>query len=116
MTRVLDIGVFAHNEAAGIADLIGDIGRQTVFQDPRTDLRVYVLANGCTDATVPVARDAIGALPESARARIEVIDLPQGGNPGRGIAISMNCPAPEPMFWASWTPISACPSREPCSA
>jgi glycosyltransferase involved in cell wall biosynthesis len=84
MTRVLDIGVFAHNEAAGIADLIGDIGRQTVFQDPRTDLRVYVLANGCTDATVPVARDAIGALPESARARIEVIDLPQGGKSRTG--------------------------------
>jgi glycosyltransferase involved in cell wall biosynthesis len=65
MLRV-DIGIFAHNEAAGIAPMIKGIQAQDL---PDIDLRLLVLANGCTDATAALAR-AAGA---------EVADLPQGG-------------------------------------
>lgn len=62
----VDIGVFAHNEAAGIAAMVARLLAQDVSG---LDARVLVLANGCTDNTVALAR-AAGA---------EVADLPQGG-------------------------------------
>ncbi len=65
MLRV-DLGVFAHNEAAGIAAMVAGLRAQKV---PGVDLRLLVLANGCTDDTAARAR-AAGA---------EVADLPQGG-------------------------------------
>ncbi|RID92565.1 glycosyltransferase [Gemmobacter lutimaris] len=62
----VDLGVFAHNEAAGIATMVARLTAQTV---PGLDLRILVLANGCTDDTAALAR-AAGA---------EVADLPEGG-------------------------------------
>lgn len=77
---VLDIGIFAHDEAATIAALIGDLARQDLIRDPAADPRVLILANGCTDDTVARARAAVAALPDAAtRARFEVLDLPQPG-------------------------------------
>ena len=62
----VDIGVFAHNEAAGIADMVARL----LAQDLRgLEARILVLANGCTDATADLAR-AAGA---------EVADLAEGG-------------------------------------
>lgn len=43
----------AHNEAEGIADCIASVRQQT-----RRPLRVVVVADNCTDATVQLARDA----------------------------------------------------------
>lgn len=65
MLRV-DLGVFAHDEEAGISAMIAGLRAQRV---PGLDLRVLVLANGCADQTVQVAR-AAGA---------EVAELPEGG-------------------------------------
>lgn len=65
MLRV-DLGVFAHDEAAGIAAMVAGLQAQAV---PGVDLRLLVLANGCADDTAARAR-AAGA---------EVADLPQGG-------------------------------------
>lgn len=62
----VDLGVFAHNEAAGIATMVARLNAQAV---PGLDLRILVLANGCTDDTAALAR-AAGA---------EVADLPEGG-------------------------------------
>ncbi|MGB8812886.1 MAG: glycosyltransferase family A protein [Paracoccaceae bacterium] len=67
----VDIGVFAHNEKAGIAAMVAELGRQDIAQNP--DVRVLILANGCTDDTVTLARTAAHGT------RIEVIDLPLGG-------------------------------------
>ena len=66
MMRV-DLGIFAHNEAVRIAAMIAGLKAQAISKE--VDLRVLVLANGCTDDTVTLAR-AAGA---------EVTDLPEGG-------------------------------------
>jgi hypothetical protein len=78
LTRI-HIGVFAHNEAPRIAAAIEDIARQDLFGDPALTVRVFVLANGCTDATARVARQAVRQLPHRLASRITVLELPQGG-------------------------------------
>lgn len=72
---IVDIGVFAHDEASKIAAIVGELDRQDVFSAAGFDVRAVILANGCTDDTVERARAAA----ESAAARIEVVDLSQGG-------------------------------------
>ncbi len=64
--RRVDIGVFAHNEAQGIAAMLAGLQAQDLSG---LDARIVVLANGCTDDTAARAT-AAGA---------EVMDLPQGG-------------------------------------
>ena len=66
MLRV-DLGVFAHNEGLGIAAMVAGLRAQTL--PAGVDLRLLVLANGCSDDTAARARGA-GA---------EVADLDQGG-------------------------------------
>jgi len=61
-----DVGVFAHNEAAGIAAMVARLLAQDVAG---LDARIVVLANGCSDDTAARAR-AAGA---------EVADLALGG-------------------------------------
>lgn len=62
----MDIGVFAHNEAAGIAAMAARLLAQDLSG---IDARLLLLANGCTDGTVAIARAA----------GLEVADLPEGG-------------------------------------
>lgn len=62
----VDIGVFAHNEGAGIAAMVARLLAQDLMG---LEARVLVLANGCSDDTVARAR-AAGA---------EVADLAEGG-------------------------------------
>lgn len=62
----VDIGVFAHDEAAGIAAMMAGLLAQEVAG---LDARILVLANGCRDDTAARAR-AAGA---------EVAELAQGG-------------------------------------
>lgn len=52
------VGVFAHNEEDGIADVLRDLSRQTIFAQERGRIRIDVLCNGCRDATVEKAREA----------------------------------------------------------
>lgn len=66
MTLRVDIGIFAHNEAAGIAAAVAAFLAQS---RAGLDLRLLVLANGCSDATARIA----------AAAGAEVADLPAGG-------------------------------------
>lgn len=71
MMRV-DIGLFAQNEAAGIADMLRHLAAQDVSGAAGWDVRLHVLCNGCTDDTVAQAQFAA---PEGAL----VHDLPEGG-------------------------------------
>lgn len=80
----LDIAVFAHDEAARIADMIADLARQDLLARGTPALRVLILANGCTDETVAQSRTAIDGLPPALAAVFTVIDLPQGGKSRTG--------------------------------
>jgi hypothetical protein len=73
----VDLGVFAHNEADGIAATIGDLARQSLLDAPDVDLRIVVLANGCTDDTTGVARRAAEAAGRGDVVQVEAIA--QGG-------------------------------------
>lgn len=66
MLRV-DLGVFACNEAGGIAAMVAQLAAQSDLDG--IDLRILVLANGCRDETAARA----------AAAGAEVADLPLGG-------------------------------------
>lgn len=70
MTRV-DIGVFAHNEASGIAAMLQGLAAQD-FTGLKA--RILLLANGCRDQTVTIARalDLPGV-------DLVICDLPEGG-------------------------------------
>ena len=68
----IDIGLFAHNEAAGIADMLRGLMAQDIFDAPDFSARVLVLANGCTDATVAIAQSECGPT-------TTVVDLPAAG-------------------------------------
>jgi glycosyltransferase involved in cell wall biosynthesis len=75
----VEIGVFAHNEANSIRQLLEDLANQTAFVDSNLDLLVTVLANGCSDDTVDVAQDAISALSPEKSGKFRVVDLKQAG-------------------------------------
>jgi len=59
----VSVGILARNEQAGIAQIISDLGQQTLLTDGGPRVEVHVVANACTDATVEVARRAFGAGP-----------------------------------------------------
>lgn len=80
----LDIGLFAHDEAAGIAATIAELGRQDVFACENIDPRLLILANGCRDGTVHAATEAVAALPPHVRDCIHVLDLPEAGKSRTG--------------------------------
>ena len=71
----IDIGVFAQNEAAGIADMLGHLALQDLCGAAGYDVQVHVLCNGCTDGTVPRAQFVATAgwlvhdLPEAGKSR-----------------------------------------------
>lgn len=93
---VCDLGIFAHQEEATIAAVLEDLAKQDAMMDPGVDLRVLVVANGCTDGTVRVARECIAGLPPSVSAKFEVADLAQGGKSARLKPLSSGCHAPTP--------------------
>lgn len=68
------------NEANYIADCLGAVARQTGLA-PGHGAEVVVAANGCTDATVAIARAQAPALQEAGFA-LQVLDLPEPGKVG----------------------------------
>lgn len=65
-----DLGIFAHDEAQGIAAMVAQaLVQREACAAAGIDLRILVLANGCRDDTAARA----------AAAGAEVADLPQGG-------------------------------------
>lgn len=66
----VDLGIFSHNEAADIAQMVMEIERQNFGN---LDVKVLILANGCGDDTASNARSA------ATSDRIEVVELLEGG-------------------------------------
>jgi glycosyltransferase involved in cell wall biosynthesis len=71
----VDIGILAHNEADAIARIVETVASQSILDSE--DVRILVLSNGSTDATVANARKAASL--SRYQERIEVVDLQQGG-------------------------------------
>lgn len=55
----VDIGVFAHNESNNIINIISTLKKQNIFNNQEFSIRVFLLANGCTDNTVSLARQEL---------------------------------------------------------
>jgi len=70
MQRQVDVGIFAHNEAAGIAAMLAGLMAQDAHTRADLSVRVLVLANGCRDATAALARTVPG---------VEVAEVTEGG-------------------------------------
>jgi glycosyltransferase involved in cell wall biosynthesis len=73
------IGVLAHNESAHIGALIADLGNQDILRSGVT-IEIHVVANGCTDKTVDIAKNAFGTQPfRHENIRTFVHDVAQAG-------------------------------------
>ncbi len=72
----VDLGVFAHNEAARIGATLAALARQDIWAAAGLAPRMVVLANGCSDATAAQARAALAACPPGVA---EVAELALGG-------------------------------------
>src|SRR5262245_43869608 len=77
---LVSIGILAHNEERDIGTLISDVSKQTLLQSASVSLQIHVVANGCTDDTVRVAKASLTA-PAFSRENITtfVHDLPRPG-------------------------------------
>lgn len=73
----VDLAIFAHNEAAGIAKTIAALAQQTIHEITDFDFRILVLANGCTDDTAKVAQQALTENGLGQKAKVH--DLAKGG-------------------------------------
>jgi len=58
---LISIGILAHNEERDIGILISDLAKQTLLSKETFSIAIHVVANGCTDNTVSVARAALAA-------------------------------------------------------
>jgi glycosyltransferase involved in cell wall biosynthesis len=85
----LSIGIMAWNEEESIGPMLASLFTQTVFSRLSSrgeGCEVVCLANGCTDGTVAIARDAIatmgrqGGFPRGSSARVEDIATPGRNN------------------------------------
>lgn len=73
----IDLAVFAHNEAGNIHDVLSMLDQQDIFDQSQFSIRVLVLANGCSDDTVAIAKKTIAGL--SHAQHFEVHDITAGG-------------------------------------
>jgi glycosyltransferase involved in cell wall biosynthesis len=73
------IGVLAFNEERAIADTLKSLQQQSVFTNPGVRKEVIVIANGCTDRTSAIAREALAPLAGRADASVRVVDLAEAG-------------------------------------
>ena len=75
----IDIAILAHNEAEHLPLMLADLMAQTALCDPALDIRIAVLANGCSDDTADVARRAVASPPLETGATFEVLDFAEPG-------------------------------------
>jgi glycosyltransferase involved in cell wall biosynthesis len=74
------LGILARNEADRILKLIADIARQTLLANNGVSIGLYVVANGCTDATAEVAEKGLSDIAVAIRGSpASVYSLPRAG-------------------------------------
>lgn len=73
----VEIGIFAHNEEHNIRQMLDTLASQDIFRADGLSVRVLLLANGCTDRTVEVAKIHMASsrnpLP------LDILETDQGG-------------------------------------
>jgi len=57
MSTTIAIGILAHNEETDIYKLLSSLAKQSLFDDKKRNVSVFIVANGCTDRTVKVCND-----------------------------------------------------------
>lgn len=74
MTVSIAIGIFAHQEEKNICSIICEITKQSIIKYNGYRVEIYILANGCTDNTVVIAKDYIERNDLSDLCEVIVID------------------------------------------
>lgn len=74
----LAIGILAHNEEGVIGATIASLLGQSVFKDTALKKQVIVVANGCADKTVKVARAALSGM-DAHETIFDVLDIARAG-------------------------------------
>jgi glycosyltransferase involved in cell wall biosynthesis len=75
---IISLCILAKNEASTIGEMLLQLSRQSLVARRAAPVHLHVVANGCTDATVMVARDCAGLF-EGTCVQLFVHDLRQGG-------------------------------------
>lgn len=75
--KIVDIGLFAHNEENNICRIIDVLTKQNEFLLNKYSVRIFILANGCTDNTVKVASELISS--DALYENFELVNFEQGG-------------------------------------
>lgn len=73
----VDIGVFAHNEEHNICRIIEELAKQEVNLSKKYSVRIFILANGCTDNTAKIALELINS--NAIFKNFSVVDFKEGG-------------------------------------
>tara|TARA_R110000787_G_scaffold46612_8_gene113022 strand:+ start:12599 stop:13633 length:1035 start_codon:yes stop_codon:yes gene_type:complete len=75
--KIVDIGVFAHNEENNICRIIEELAKQNECLSNKYSVRIFILANGCTDNTAKNASELINS--DAFYESFELINCEQGG-------------------------------------
>ena len=65
--KTISIGIFAHNEAENIIQTLDSLIEQDIFEETASknlEIRVFIIANGCTDTTVEISTDYLRERPQ----------------------------------------------------
>jgi len=73
----VDIAVFAYNESHNISNIISNLKKQSILFNPDFSVKIYLLANGCTDNTVELAQNELRK--NNPHNLFELIDLSSPG-------------------------------------
>jgi len=88
--RHVVLGIFAHDEAEGIAAMISGLAGQDILGDPALSVRILLLANGCRDDTADRARSA-----SAGTALEDVFEVVEGGKSRTWNAFAHDLAGPE---------------------
>jgi len=75
----ITLAIIARNEAGNIGRTIASLAEQDLFGLPGPAPDLVVLANGCSDNTIEVAREAVAGRLAGKLRRAELVDTPVGG-------------------------------------
>ena len=73
----IDVGIFAHNEENNLSAMLESLSKQSALLCAAISVKIFVLANGCTDDTVRVADSSIKYFDNTTQ--VAILELEHGG-------------------------------------